>query len=164
MGTQHKGRKCTRKPGLVLPNSKLCANTCKHPQPRQQNYCPPGCSPPSHPPLALSGEADRSEELAPTVRWVDVRRPHLTLIDPVGQENRGSTCSKLANDHFKEVARKGSSSEQNAHHPCIKGDAGVHNGDGVAVKRRRPLQIHVLQHLISYLTTPPGERMAPLIS
>lgn len=32
--------------------------------------------------------------------------PHLTLIDPVGENKHGSTCSKMENYHFKEVPRK----------------------------------------------------------
>lgn len=39
---------------------------------------------------------------------------HLTLIDPVCRESCSSTCSKLANYHFKEVPRKGYPFEQNA--------------------------------------------------
>lgn len=158
MGTQHKGRKCTQKPGSVQPNSKLCANTCKHPQPRQQSYSPSCCTR-----LLAALAPNGSEELAQTVRWADVRRPHLTLIDPVGQENRGSTCSKMANYHFKEVARKGQAFEQNASSTHQRRRL-LHNGDGVTTRRRSPPKSHVLQHLISYLTTPTGERRAPLIS
>lgn len=46
--------------------------------------------------------------------WNCEQLRHLTLIDPVCQESCSSTCSKLLNYHFKEVARKGYPFEQNA--------------------------------------------------
>lgn len=56
---------------------------------------------------AFLAGATANEALARQLWWICERLPHLTQIDPVGQKNGGSTCSKIANYHFKEVPRKG---------------------------------------------------------
>lgn len=116
MGTQHKGRKCIQKTQFRSdrqPNSNLCVNTYIHPYTWQENYSP-SCWNQLLATLTLFGEAESSEALARPVRWISVRLPHLTLIDPAGQKNCGSTCSMMVNYHFKEAPRKGYPFEQNA--------------------------------------------------
>lgn len=115
MGTQHKRRKCIQKTQFRSdrqPNSNLCVNTYIHPYTWQENYSP-SCWNQLPATLALFGEEESSEALARPVRWI-VRLPHLTLIDPAGQKNCGSTCSMMVNYHFKEAPRKGYPFEQNA--------------------------------------------------
>lgn len=62
--------------------------------------------------------------------WICEQLLHLTLIDPVCRESCSSTCSKLANYHFKEVPRKGYPFEQNAsiHTSKEKPDIGLWEG------------------------------------
>ena len=91
------------------PNSKVCVNTHKHPYilhnlDRKTTPLLAGISAtaPSHPPICIFGRPYSSEALARRVWWICEPLPHLTQIDPVGQKNGGSTCSKIVNYHFKE--------------------------------------------------------------
>lgn len=97
------------------PNSKLC-NTCLHLHilhNLDRKTTPYSCwnqlldpRPPTPYPLPpVFGEADSGEGAGTS--GLGNLLPHLTLIDPVGENKHGSSCSKMQNCHFKELPRKG---------------------------------------------------------